>query len=192
MAVHPPRARAIAALALAIGAAGCGAPALTSYDLSPVEVRGVRATAPLRIAEPIALIDLDSDRILVRAPDRTLAVLPGARWAERLPLLLRARLYESFENAGLAKSVASDGGGATTYELDLDIRSFELVVAEDAVQIDIAAKVVALASGRAVAAEIFTDSEPVATSGAGEVTAALDRSLSRVLPRIVAFAARLG
>ena len=146
---------------------------------------------PLRIAEPIASVDLDSDRILVRGPDRTLAVLPGARWADRLPPLVQARLRATFENAGLSKSLAS-GGAAANYELDLDIRSFELVVADDAVHIDIAAKVVALASGRVVGAEIFTETQPVETSDPTQVTSALNAALSRMMTRIVAFAAKSG
>jgi cholesterol transport system auxiliary component len=183
----------IAALVLALAAAGCAGPALTTYDLAPANSRSTRAMrGPLRIAQPVASIDLDSDRILVRGPDRTLAVLAGARWADQLPSLVQARLRATFENAGLTRGLASGGAAAANYELDLDIRSFELVVAENAVHVDMAGKIIALASGRVVAAEIFSESEPVATSDPAAVTAALNAALSRIMPRIVAFAATNG
>ena len=55
----------------------------------------------------------------------TSSLLPGGRWPQQLSSLFRARLVETFQNAGLARSLA--GGGATAdYELDLDIRAFEL------------------------------------------------------------------
>ena len=115
---------AAAAAALSLGAcASATSPPI--YDLTaanPPPMRPFRAQ--IQIAEPVATLDLDSDRIPVR-DGLNLSLLPGGRWPQQLSSLFRARLVETFQNAGLARSLA--GGGATAnYELDLDIRAFEL------------------------------------------------------------------
>ena len=118
----------------------------------------------------------------------TLALLPGGRWPQQLSSLFRARLVETFQNAGLARSLA--GGGATAdYELDLDIRAFELDAAKSEAHVDVAARIVSLTSGRVADVEIFSAREPVASTDAASVAAALDRASAAVMTRIVAFVA---
>ena len=144
--------------------------------------------AQIRIGDPVATLDLDSDRILVR-DGLTLALLPGGRWPQQLSSLFRARLVETFQNAGLARSLAG-GGAAADYELDLDIRAFELDAAKSEAHVDVAARIVALTSGRVADVQIFDAREPVASTDAGAVAAALDRASATVMTRIVAFVAR--
>ena len=176
------------AAALALALAGCASAPSTIYDLRP---RGRRAARPIgaqiRIGDPVATLDLDSDRILVR-DGLTLALLPGGRWPQQLSSLFRARLVETFQNAGLARSLAG-GGAAADYELDLDIRAFELDAAKSEAHVDVAARIVALTSGRVADVEIFTAREPVASTDAASVAAALDRASAAVMTRIVAFVA---
>ena len=125
----------------------------------------------------------------MRTTPLTLANLSGVRWPDTLPSLLRARLTQSFQNAGLTRFLA--GGGATAdYELDLDIRAFELDAQAASVHIDIAARLVALGSGRVAAVDIFTLRAPVASTDSGTVVAALDQAASAVMTRIVAFTAK--
>ena len=180
---------AIAALALALGACGGGTPS-TIVDLTAAKPPASRPLrAQLRVAQPVATADLDSDRVLVRDSPLTLATLAGVRWPDTLPSLLRARLVQSFQNAGLTRWLA--GGGATAdYELDLDIRAFELDAQTASVHIDIAARMVALGSGRVVAVDIFTLRAPVASTDPATVIAALDQAASTVMARIVAFTAK--
>jgi cholesterol transport system auxiliary component len=118
-----------------------------------------------------------------------LALLPGGRWPQQLSSLFRARLVETFQNAGLARSLAGDGASAD-YELDLDIRAFELDAAKSEAHVDVAARIVALNSGRVADVQIFTGREPVASDDAAAVAAALDRASAEVMTRIVAFVAR--
>jgi cholesterol transport system auxiliary component len=180
---------AAAALTLALAACAGGAPS-TIFDLTAAKPPAARPLrAQLRVAQPVATADLDSDRILVRETPLTLATLSGARWPDTLPSLLRARIVQSFQNAGLTRSLA--GGGATAeYELDLDIRAFELEAQKAQVHIDVAAKIVALASGRVAAVDIFALRAPVASTDPGAVVPALDQAASTVMARIVAFAAK--
>ena len=177
-----------AALALGLLLASCaGEPG--AFDLNaakPVSARPLQAQ--LRVSEPIAAIDLDSDRILVRVGPEQFATLAGARWSARLPLLVQSRLTQTFENAHLLGKVG--GHGATTsadYDLDVEIRKFELDAAQMRVEADLAVKIVATVGGRVVAAEIFTAEAPVGSTDGAAVSAALDRAFSSVMKRIVAF-----
>ena len=179
---------AAGALALALSACASG-PTGTLYDLSaarPPPARAVRAQ--FRVGQPTATADLDSDRLLVR-DSQTLATLAGARWPESLPGLFRARLAQSFQNAGLARWI--DGPAATAnYEVDLDIRAFELDAQTKEIHVDIAAWIVSLGTGRIMADEIFTLRTPVASTDPADVAAAMNQAASAVMTEIVAFVAK--
>jgi cholesterol transport system auxiliary component len=179
---------AAVAVALMLGACASGPPP-TMYDLGAARPPPARALrAQIRIGQPTATANLDSDRILVRDSD-TLAILEGARWSESLPALFRTRLAQSFQNAGLARWI--DGPAATAdYEVDLDIRAFELDAETKEVHVDIAAWIVSLGSGRIKADQIFTLRSPVASTSPADVTAAMDQAASTVMTEIVKFVAR--
>jgi len=183
-------ARLAPALALLLGAC-TGGPPVAVIDLTAAKPPPARPlTAQIRIADPIATLDLDSDRILVR-DGQNLALLQGVRWPQQLSSLFRARLIEAFQNAELTRFLAGDGATAA-YELDLDIRSFELDAATNEAHVDVAARIVALQSGLVAAVEIFTVREPVAGGDPGAVAAALNRASSLAMTKIVAWvAARL-
>jgi cholesterol transport system auxiliary component len=179
-----------AASVLALALSGCASgPPPTQYDLTaatPPRAHAVRTQ--FRIGQATATADLDSDHILVRE-SQTLATLAGAQWPESLPTLFRARLAESFQNAGLARWIDGPAANAN-YEVDLDIRAFELDAQSKEVNIDIAAWVVSLGSGRIVADQIFTLRTPVASTEPADVAAAMDQAASTVMSEIVAFVAR--
>ena len=183
-----PNFAAASVLALALAACASG-PSGTLYDLSaarPPPARAVRAQ--FRVGQPTATADLDSDRFLVR-DSQTLATLAGARWPEPLPALFRARLAQSFQNAGLARWIDGPAANAN-YEIDLDIRAFDLDAQAKEVNVDIAAWIVSLGSGRITADQIFTLRTPVASTDPADVAAAMDRAASTVMTEIVAFVAR--
>jgi len=79
---------------------------------------------------------------------------------------------------------------AAPYELDIDIRTFELDVSQSRVKVDFAAKLVASNGGRTLAARVFTAEIPVASTAPAAVSAALDSALSSVMTEIVAFVSR--
>jgi cholesterol transport system auxiliary component len=182
----------LAALALALPLAACGGAPLDTYDLNAARPPAAHAlSGRVRVAEPLAALDLDSERILVRTGNQQLAVLAGAKWPDRLPLIVQARLTQSFQNAGLTRQVGRNPAAAADYTLNLDIRRFELDASRSRVAVDIAAKLVS-ASGGVVAAEIFTGEAAVASTAPATVAAAMDRELAAVMKRIVSFvAARL-
>jgi len=175
--------------ALALALAACASAPSAIFDLTPARPPATRPlSAQIRIGEPVATLDLDSEHILVR-DGIMLALLPGGRWPQQLSSLFRARLVETFQNAGLARSLAGDGAIAD-YELDLDIRAFELDAARSEAHVDVAARIVALTSGRVADVQIFGARIPVASTEVGAVVAALDRASAIVMTRIVAFVAR--
>jgi cholesterol transport system auxiliary component len=179
---------AAAAVALTLAACASG-PAPTMYDLGAAKPPPARALrAQIRVGQPTATAELDSDRILVRDAD-TLSTLAGAHWSESLPALFRARLAQSFQNAGLARWI--DGPAANAdYEVDLDIRAFELDAQTKEVHVDVAAWVLSLGSGRIRADQIFTLRTPVASTDPADVAAAMDQAASTVMTEIVKFVAR--
>ena len=169
--------------------AACASTPSTIYDLAaarPSSAHGLRAQ--IRIGQPTATADLDSDHILVR-DSQTLATLAGATWPEPLPALFRARLAQSFVNAGLGHAIDGPAAGAD-YEVDLDIRAFEFDAETKEAHVDIAAWIVALGSGRIADDQIFTLRAPVASTGAAYVAAALDQAASTVMIGIVKFVAK--
>jgi cholesterol transport system auxiliary component len=179
----------LTALALALPLAACGGAPLDTYELNAAKPPPARPLgARVRVAEPLATLDLDSDRILVRTGAQQMATLAGAKWPDRLPLIVQERLTQSFHNAGLARQVGRNPAAAVGYELDLDIRKFDLDVARSRVEVDVAAKLVST-SGGVVAAEIFTADAPVASTGPATVAAAMNGALISVMKRIVAFVA---
>ena len=181
-------ARATAALVLGFLLGACAGSPVDTFDLNaakPAPARPLRAQ--LRIGEPLAAVDLDSDRILVRTGPQEVATLAGAKWSDRLPLLVQSRLTQTFENANLLRQVGRRATAAATYELDIDIRAFELDVPHSRVKVDLAAKIVTINGGRAVASQVFTAEAPVASTGPAAVSAALDGALSLVMTQIVAF-----
>jgi len=179
---------AVGAVALALAA--CASAPSTNYDLTAAKPAPTRALrAQIRIGQPTATAELDSDHILVRETPLTLATLADARWQEALPGLFRARLAQSFQNAGLARAL--DGGAANAdYEVDLDIRAFEFDAETKEAHVDIAAWIVSLGSGRIAADQVFTLRAPVASTGAADVAAALNQAASTVMTGIVKFVAK--
>jgi len=169
--------------------AGCSSAPPDTFDLSAAAVPPAhKLRAQISIREPIASLDLDSQRILVRTGPETVAYLAGAQWSDRLPSLVQTRLVQTFQNAQLLQSVARAGSGpAADYSLELDIRAFELDVPAAQANVDIAAKIVAETSGRVIAARIFKTRVPASGTGGAEATKALDAALSAVMPQIVAF-----
>jgi cholesterol transport system auxiliary component len=183
------RSKIAAAGAALVALTGCASGPSTTYDLAaarPFSSHGLRAQ--IRIGQPTATADLDSDHILVR-DSQTLATLAGASWPEPLPALFRTRLAQSFVNAGLGRAI--DGPAANAdYEVDLDIRAFEFDAETKEAHVDIATWIVSLGSGRIAADQIFTLRAPVASTDGADVASALDQAASTVMTGIVKFVAK--
>ncbi|WP_244395923.1 ABC-type transport auxiliary lipoprotein family protein [Beijerinckia indica] len=158
-----------------------------SPSAGPFSVRAQRGQ--LAIAEPVADVPIDSQRIVVRVQDDSVAFLRGAQWADRLPSLVQTRLIETFENAHLLREVGRPGMAAN-YTLSTEIRRFELAVGQNQAVVVIAAQLVN-ATGKIVHGRVFSAKAPAVHDDGASATAALDQALSQVMQQIVVWAAPL-
>jgi cholesterol transport system auxiliary component len=171
---------------LGLALAGCGS-APQSFDLSPA-ANAPRAGAirgQLAIAPPKADENLDSQQVLVRRVDSSLATLAGAQWSARLPDLVQTRLMQSFEHAGLAGSVVPYGSVAA-YQISTEINLFELDVGAGLAQVEIVARIFN-SNGKVLASRTFKASAPAPTTANGAGPRALDAALKDCLSQIVAW-----
>jgi cholesterol transport system auxiliary component len=182
-------ARSAAAFVLCASIAGCGGgspqqSASSALDLTAAPSHPQRSLrAKVNVLQPVAAGDLDSDRVLVRTGSNDRAVLAGARWSDRLPVLIQSRLDAIFDAS------AKLGGGAREYNLETDVRAFELDADARRVEIDIAVKLVSAGAGRVVATKTFKAEAAIASTAPQVVTAALDGALQGMTARIYAFVA---
>jgi cholesterol transport system auxiliary component len=176
---------------MAFAAAGCSSAPPQTYDLSAAAIGPVRALrAQVAIREPVATLDLDTQRVLVRTGPGMLAYLSGAQWSDRLPNLVQTRLVETFQNANLFQSVSRASSNlAAQYDLQLDIRDFELDAQSRKGVVDIAVKIVTAGSGRVIAAQIFRSEVPADGTNGPAAAVALNQALNKVMAEIVAFTA---
>ena len=125
----------IAAIAAALLLAGCGgilpkpAPPPALYRLTAVDdfpAAASRSPAQLQIDAPTAEAALDTTRIALSRSPTTLDYFADAAWTDRLPVVMQARLLDSFENAHRVVAVA---GGASAARgdaiLTIELRHFE-------------------------------------------------------------------
>ena len=175
-------------LGFAVSLSACGGSPLVAYDLSaatPANAKAPRLT--LRIREPAPGPELDGDRILVRS-GAALAVLAGASWADRLPILVQSRLLQTFQN-GRGLRAVGEGAGAYDADLQTELRAFEFDAEKRLVRIDIVAKVAAPGRG-VLAARIFRSETPVSSNEPAAIVAGFDGALKQILRDIVAFGSR--
>ena len=136
---------------------------------------------PTRLSPPTL------DRIVVRTNPQSVAYLPGAQWADKLPSLVQSRLIESFQNAHLLRAVGRPGMLAD-FSLQTSIRRFELDAARGDAVVEISAQIIG-PSGRIVGGRIFAANVPAPPSDPAVVASALDAALAKVMREIVIWTA---
>jgi len=170
-------------------AVGCSSPPQPAFDLTAPRqtVRGGGIVGgQLVVAEPAALQPLEAERILVRDASGSVSYLAGAQWADRLPRLVQTRLIQTFENATRIRAVSRPGEGVTAnFQLNTDLRAFQLDTERGEAFVEISAKVVSVANGGIANARVFAARVPVPSANGPIVAQALDQALSSVLLDIV-------
>lgn len=182
----------MAAMALALGLAGCVSRPEATFDLSAAPAaRPLRAMGgQVAVREPVATAPADSDRIVVRPTPDTRATFQGVQWAERLPHLVQTRLLQSFENAALTRFVSrADGRIVAQYVLHTEIRRFDVDLNRREAVVEISVRLVEEAGGRIVAAKLFSARLAPAGEDGPSAAAALDAALGEVMGEIVGWTA---
>lgn len=182
-------ARALRFSFCALALAGCAQQPRETFDLAtpPALSRNslARGGAALSVPEPTAVAPTNSDRVVVRATDGSIAVLPGVQWSERLPSLLQVRLIEALQRAGLS---AGRFNVAATHSLAIDVRRFEIDIASSKAVIEVDARIVNERSGAASAANVFFVESPAPENTGAPAVYALSAASADATAQIAAWA----
>ncbi len=181
-------AKAFAGLCFCLIVGGCSSSPPVTFDLTAPKTSQARASlrSQLVISVPLAGQPFDGDRIIVRTGADTLALLSGAQWADRLPVLLQSRLVQGFENAHMLRSVGRAGDGvAADYSLHSEIRRFDLDVTAHEAVVELSVKIIRERTGQISAARIFSARSPAGSTDPASASAALDAAASDVMAQIV-------
>jgi phospholipid/cholesterol/gamma-HCH transport system substrate-binding protein len=141
----------------------------------------------LVVPEPTTLMGFNTDKILLQPSEGESVPVANARWGDNLPILMQARVIQSFENAGYAKSVSRTRDGvAGDYQLILDIRRFGISTSAQppSAEIDFIAKLVDK-DGKIVNASTFQGSAPVKGEGPQAYVVAVDEAFVKLAQDLI-------
>lgn len=179
--------RGLAVLSLTAAVAGCASSSVPQalFDLTaptefPAASRQVRGQ--VLVAEPRALASLNTNLIAVKPTPTTLSYFDRVAWADRLPRLLQARMVETLQNSGRFRAVGVPGDGIlVNYQVQTDIRDFELDTQNRTVYIALMVRVLDDTTGRVVAQQLFEGRSPATAAAPGKAIEAFDTALDQVM-----------
>lgn len=146
-------------------------------------------TAPawlLVVPEPTTLMGFNTDKILLQPAEGESVPLANARWGDNLPVLFQAKVIQSFENAGYARSISRTREGVSgDYQLLVDIRRFHISTAsESAAEIEFVAKILDR-DGKIVNASTFQGNAPVKGTDAQAYVSAFDEVFAKLMSELL-------
>lgn len=120
-------------------ATGCGSmltsdePPETVFWLEPLEspADAPNTGSPSIGVRVTAAPGLDTDRLLIRDAGATLNYYEGARWADYAPEVLESIIRSALEDTGRFRRVSSEVAGSADWSLELELRAFFAVLADD-------------------------------------------------------------
>ncbi|MER8582424.1 ABC-type transport auxiliary lipoprotein family protein [Mesorhizobium sp. M1423] len=178
------------ALALASCAAlpGGGPAPLDTFELSAPSLEArAHSRRQILIAQPSALKALDSQNIVIKPSPRSIQYLKGAQWADRLPIIVQARLAETFQRSGSFTGVGKPGEGlAIDYQVIVEIRSFEVRVdGGQHAEVELFVRLLNDRNGEVRASKTFSAIAPVSGNGNQAYVGALDAAFGDAAGQIV-------
>lgn len=183
-----------ALLLVAVSLSGCallgsGPPPLDTYDLSAPDAPAARGRhhGQILIAEPGALKALDGQNIVIKTGPGAIQFLKGAQWADRLPLVVQAKLAQAFQSAGGFNGVGTPGEGlAIDYQVVAELRAFEVRVGGGAhAEVEIYVRLLNDRNGTVKASKVFRASAPVSGEGNDAYVRGLDAAFGAAGAEIV-------
>lgn len=176
--------------AVAALAAGCfggvreQAPPPLIYRIdAPSLAAGTALPVDLKIIVSGSAPGLDETQIAGRWPGQRLDYLAGARWADRLPVLVESALVEAFQDSGRLRSVQGDlGRFRASHTLVVEVRRFEADYAAGGApvaQVSLAVALGRASDRRVLAAFTASASEGAAANRQTAVVEALGTAFSR-------------
>ena len=172
---------------------GAGKPPPAVYDLTaPSAFPAFEKPAGVQLAvrEPTALDALTSDKIIVRGEQGLIPVADNAKWSDLLPLVIQARVLQSFEKADLLRQASRPLDGLTSdFQLITELRKFDVVTgATPTAEVEFSARLLS-ADGKVIAAKVFQADEPAKGTNAAAAAAALDAAFGRLAVEVVIWTA---
>lgn len=187
--IRPLATAAMLALSAALLTSCLGGASKDTFGLSASpEVTGPAAkNRQILITEPTALKALDSEQVVIRLSGVEIQYLSKARWGDRLPKLVQAKLVEAFENTGRLGGVGKPGEGlAIDFQVVTDIRAFQIETNGGThANIEIFVKLLNDRNGTVRAQQVFRASVPVNGSDNRAYVAGLDSAFAQVSSEIV-------
>ncbi len=142
-------------------------------------------SAQLSVLRPSAPVALETQRILVETGGSMAPAFPDTQWSDSVPLLVQAKIIESFENAGYPRIATDMSGLAADYQLAIELRAFRISGgAAPQADVDLTAKLVDSA-GAIVSAKRFQASAPVDATDAAAAAAALNEAFGKTATDLV-------
>jgi phospholipid/cholesterol/gamma-HCH transport system substrate-binding protein len=143
------------------------------------------------IPDPTALAALDTEKIQSVSPSGVSSALPDAQWSDTLSKLLQVKIIRAIEDAGVVAAVTRPLEGVTVdFQLLIDVRKFQLSLAQPPVaEIEFTAKVLD-DKGRIVNTRIFLATAPAKGTDAPAAKAALDQAFGAAAVDLVDWTAR--
>jgi phospholipid/cholesterol/gamma-HCH transport system substrate-binding protein len=168
-------------------------PRKVTYDLKAAdgfEMPHQSLAAGLAIGEPTATARLQTQRFLFAADAEEPDGFADAQWSDNLPILLQAKLLQSFENYDIAHApVRADNLSDNGLRLLIDLRQFDIAGSPQAqAVISLSAKIVD-AGGKLKAAQIFRETAPISAVSPAGATSAFDKAFDALARKLVLWTA---
>src|SRR5581483_35427 len=143
----------------------------------------------LAVADPTALIMFESRKIMVRPDDPDDPAFAGAEWGDSIPKLVQSKIIQSFENAGLARTVVRPMEGVTANrQLLIDIRKFQLTkLPRPSAEVEFQVKILS-ADGKIEDARVFQAAVPAKAANAADAVAAINEAFGKCATDLVVWA----
>jgi phospholipid/cholesterol/gamma-HCH transport system substrate-binding protein len=161
---------------------GAQPPPPTFYDLSAPAFPAARKplTAQIAVAEATAPVVFQTQRALVSPKPGERRPLDAGQWSDNLPVLVRAAIVQTLENAGFSRVVSAQDGVSADAHLLIEIRGFEAALdPQPSAHVEVAAKLLS-AEGKIIGSKDFEGSSPARGEDPEAVFAALNQAFGKV------------
>ncbi len=155
---------------------------------APTPAAGAPLDMSLRIDAPQAGGALNGTRIVVLPAGDQLTVYKGARWSERMPALLRDRLFDAFQADGRVRALSMDENNLQAdYALAGSLRAFQSEYENDrpVAVIRYDAQLIRPGAQRILAARRFEVRVPARGKALPQVVAAFGAAADRLAAQVV-------
>lgn len=144
----------------------------------------------IAIAEPTAVLALDSQRILVRAESGESRGIADVQWSDNVPKLVRARIIQSLENTQFTRVSRQSDLAPADHQLALDIRTFTVIdgASPEAV-IEIGAKALDK-NGAVIEGVTFRSARAAKGLDAANAVRALDEAFEAIVKDLIVWLSR--